>query len=413
MRHRNDAAAMGMFRSLQGFNYRTWALGALVSNVGTWMQRTAQDWLVLTQLTHNNGASVGVVIALQFAPQVLLLPWAGSAADRFDGRRFLFATQAALGTLALGLGVLTVAGLVQLWHVYVFALLLGCVTAFDSPARMAFVSELVADHDLPNAVGLNSTSFNAARLIGPAIAGILITAIGTGWVFLLNAASFGAVLVSLSRLRVDELRRRHVADKARGSFTEGFRYVWSRPDLRTILVMVFFVNVVGQNLPIFISTMSVSVFHNGAGHFGLLTSIMAIGSISGALLAARRPNPRIAVLVAGAAVFGIGLAIAAIVPYYSLFGIALVAVGVSTQTFTSTSNSVLQLSSKPVMRGRVLAISIAIAVGGTPIGAPLVGWVADTFGPRWAIGVGAAAGLAAALIGIQHLAKHPVPAREG
>ena len=408
--------ATGMFRSLHGFNYRTWAIGAFVSNVGTWMQRTTQDWLVLTQLTHHNATAVGVVIGLQFGPQVLLLPWTGPAADRFDRRSFLRVTQAALGVLALVLGALTVAGLVQLWHVYVLAFLLGCVTAFDAPTRLTFVSELVADPDLPSAVGLSSTSFNAARLVGPAIAGVLITAVGTGWVFLLNAASFVAVLVALSLLRVAELRPRHGAHGARGArggLTEGFRYVWNRPDLRTVLVMLLVVNTLGLNLPIFISTMAVSVFHKGAGEFGFLTSIMAIGSVAGALLAARRANPRITVLVATAAVFGLGLAIAAAMPGYSLFGIALVAVGVSAQSFTTTSNSVLQLGSDPVMRGRVVAIFVAFAAGGTPVGAPIVGWIADSFGPRWAVGVGAAAGVGAAVIGLTYLAKHPLSSQKG
>jgi MFS family permease len=215
----------GTFRSLNGFNYRMWAGGAFVSNVGTWMQRTAQDWIVLTQLTHHNATAVGVVMSLQFGPQVLLLPLTGFAADHLDRRKLLFVTQGAMGALALGLGILTVAGLVQLWQVYVFAFLLGCVSAFDSPARQTFVSELVVEADLTNAVGLNSTSFNAARMIGPAIAGVLIAAVGSGWVFLINAASFAAVLGSLSLLRVDELHRTNRAHRTRGSLVEGFRYV--------------------------------------------------------------------------------------------------------------------------------------------------------------------------------------------
>lgn len=215
----------GTFRSLGGFNYRVWAGGAAISNIGTWMQRTAQDWIVLTQLTHNNATAVGIVMALQYGPLVLMLPWTGLAADHFDRRKLLIATQAALGTLALGLGILTVTGLVQLWHVYVFAFLLGCVTAFDSPARQTFVSELVGEADLSNAVALNSTSFNAARMIGPAIAGILIASVGTGWVFLINAASFAAVIGSLCLLRMDELHLTDRAPRARGSLAEGFRYV--------------------------------------------------------------------------------------------------------------------------------------------------------------------------------------------
>jgi MFS family permease len=370
------------------------------------MQRTAQDWLVLTQLTHKNATAVGVVMALQFAPQILLLPMTGFAADHLDRRKLLLGTQAAMGALALGLGILTVGGLVQLWHVYVFAFLLGCVAAFDAPARQTFVSDLVVEADLSNAVALNSTSFNLARMIGPAVAGILIATVGTGWVFLINAASFAAVLCSLSLLRPGELHLKDRALRTRGSLAEGFRYVWKRPDIKAVLLMLFLIGTFGLNFPIFISTMSVTVFHAGARQYGLLTSIMAIGSVSGALLSARRAKPRIALLFVGAATFGFGLALAAIMPNYALFGVALIIIGASAQTFTTTANGAVQLSIEPVMRGRVMAIFLAIALGGTPIGAPIVGWVADTFGPRWALGVGAAGGFGAAIVGICYLAKY-------
>ena len=378
----------GTFRSLRGFNYRMWAGGAIVSNIGTWMQRTTQDWIVLTQLTNHNATAVGIVMGLQFGPQLLLLPLTGFAADHLDRRKLLIGTQVTMGALALCLGLLTVTGLVQLWHVYVFAFLLGCVSAFDSPARQTFVSDLVPEEDLSNAVGLNSTSFNAARMIGPAIAGMLIAVVGSGWVFLINAASFGAVLWSLARIRVDQLHTKPRAARTRGSFLEGFRYVWKRPDLKAALLMLFLIGTFGLNFPIFISTMSVTVFHAGAGQYGLLTSVMAIGSVIGALMSARRARPRMVFLLAGAGVFGAGLTIAACMPNQWLFGAALVSVGVAAQTFTTTTNSTVQLSTDPAMRGRVLAILLAIAMGGTPIGAPIVGWVADTFGPRWALGVG-------------------------
>ena len=286
-----------------------------------------------------------------------------------------------------------------------FAFLLGCVTAFDAPARQTFVSDLVTEADVSNAVALNSTSFNAARMIGPAVAGILINAVGSGWVFIVNAASFVAVLCSLSIIRVGELHLRNRALRTRGGLAEGFRYLWKRPDLKTLLLMLFLIGTFGLNFPIFISTMSVSVFHKGAGKYGLLASTMAIGSVAGALLAAREARPRIGRLLAGAAVFGCGCALAAIMPTFALFATALVVIGVSAQTFTTTVNGTVQLSTDPAMRGRVMAILLAIALGGTPIGAPIVGWVADTFGPRWALGVGAAAGFGAAIVGLRYIAK--------
>lgn len=396
----------GVFRSLRGRNYRTWAIGALVSNIGAWMQRTAQDWVVLTQLTHHNATAVGIVTALQFAPQVLLLPLTGFAADHFDRRKLLIITQTAMGLFALGLGLLTLTGQVQLWEVYGFAFLLGCATAFDSPARQTFVSELVSQTDLSNAVALNSASFNGARLIGPALAGTLIAGVGSGWVFLINAVSFIAVIVSLSLLGVTDLHLSDRAKRGRGSLVEGFRYVRDRPDLQAIMLMIFLIGTFGLNFPIYISAMSVSVFHAGASRFGLLTSIMAIGSVTGALLAARREKPRIALLVGGAGLFGLGFLLAALMPNYWLFGAALVVIGVSAQTFTTSTIGLVQLSTEPSMRGRVTALLLAIALGGTPLGAPIVGWVADHFGPRWALGVGAASGLGAALIGLRYLIKH-------
>ncbi|MBI1359331.1 MAG: MFS transporter [Alphaproteobacteria bacterium] len=394
------------FRSLKTYNYRLWAAGAAVSNIGTWMQRTAQDWIVLTELTHNNGTAVGIVMALQFAPQVLLLPVTGFVADHVDRRKLLMATQATMGLLALGLGLLAVTGLVQLWQVYVFAFLLGCVTAFDAPARQTFVGDLVGEADLSNAVALNSASFNAARLIGPAVAGVLISVVGSGWVFLINAASFGGVIASLTFLRGKDLHPSIRAVRKRGSFVEGFRYVWRRPDLRSVLLMLFLIGAFGFNYAIFISTMAVSVFHVGAHQFGLLTSIMAVGSVSGALLAAGRARPRIGFLLVGAATLGLGFALAAIMPNYWLFGLALVVIGISAQTFTTTANSLVQLSTEPAMRGRVLAILLAITLGGIPIGAPIVGSIADTFGPRWALCVGAAAGFCSALVGLRYLVRH-------
>jgi MFS family permease len=396
-----------VFRSLRGFNYRVWTGGAFISNVGTWVQRTAQDWLVFTQLTHHDASAVGLVMALQFGPQLLLMPWTGFAADRFNQRKLLIATQATMGVLALGLGALTIAGIVELWQVYVFAFLFGCAAAFDAPVRQTFVSELVGDDDLHNAVALNSTSFNAARMIGPAVCGLIIAAIGTGWAFLINGASFAAVLISLAFLRVAELRPNARTERVKGSFTDGFRYVWRRADLKAILFMLFLIGTFGLNFQIFISTMAVDVFHADARGYGLLSSIMAIGTMAGALLGAGRERPRFGLLLVGAGVFGIGCTLAAIAPGYWLFAAALIVIGVAALTFTNTTNSLMQLTTEPAMRGRVMALRVGIALGGTPIGAPIVGWVANHSGPRWALGVGAASGFAAAMIGAVFLARHP------
>ena len=394
------ASLAAVFRSLRVFNYRVWAAGALVSNVGTWVQRTAQDWLVFTQLTRHNASAVGTVMALQYGPQLLLLPWTGFAADHVNQRKLLLATQATMGILALVLGILTVTGFVQLWHVYVFAFLFGCAAAFDAPVRQTFVGELVGEADLSNAVALNSTSFNAARMIGPAASGVIITAIGTGWAFVINGASFFAVLVSLSLLRVHELHPSARAQSAKGGFTDGLRYAWSHRDLKPTLVMLFLIGTFGLNFPIFLSTMAVGVFHADARGYGLLASIMAVGTMSGALLGAGRDRPQFRSLLVSAAVFGLGCALAAIAPSYWWFAGALVVIGIAALAFTNTTNSLMQLSTEPAMRGRVMALRLGIALGGTPIGAPIVGWVAEHLGPRWALGLGATSGFGAAVVAV-------------
>jgi MFS family permease len=230
--------------------------------------------------------------------------------------------------------------------------------------------------------------------------------VGTGWVFLINALSFVAVLGALRMLRLDELHQKPLAVRTRGSFVEGFKYVWTRPDLKAALLMLFLIGTFGLNFPIFISTMSVTAFHAGASEYGVLSSTMAIGSVTGALLAARRARPRMTLLLLASTLFGVGCTTAALMPNYALFGLVLVVIGVSTQTFTTSTNSIVQLSTEPAMRGRVIAILLAILMGGTPLGAPVVGWVADRFGPRWALGVGAASGFGAALVGLVYLMKY-------
>ena len=397
------------FRSFRSFNFRLWTAGALVSNVGTGMQRVAQDWLVLTQLTDRNASALGIVMGLQFAPQLLLLPWTGSAADRLNQRKLLMLTQATMGALALILGVLTIAGFVQLWHVYVLAFLSGSAAALDAPVRQTFVAEMVGDEDLPNAVALNATSFNAAQMIGPAVAGLLIAKVGIGWAFLLNGLSFAAVLISMSFFRFSELRTSARAHRSASGFRQGLRYMWRKPELRAILIMLLLVGSFGFNFPIFISTMAVNVFHSDAGAFGLLSSIMAVGTVSGALFAAGQKRPNLSSLLAGAGVFGLGCTFGALAPGYWWFAAALAVSGAAVLIFANGTNSILQLSTEPSMRGRIMALRVGVGLGGMTIGAPITGWVANHYGPRWSLGLGAMAGFTAALVAVYVLARWEDP----
>ncbi len=394
-----------MFRSLRVFNYRLWFAGALVSNTGAWMQRTAQDWIVLTELTNRDAAALGITMALQFGPILLLMPVSGLMADRFDRRRLLIWTQAVQCVLALGLGVLVLSGHVELWHVYVFALLLGVCTAIDAPARQAFVSELVTDKDISNAVALNSTSFQSARLIGPAVAGVLIAWIGSGPVFLVNGVSFIGVILSLVLIRKSQLVPSPRLQKAKGQIRDGLRYVRDRKDILVVLVMVFLVGTFGFNFPIFISTMSTVEFGKGSAEFGLLSSVMAVGAVAGSLLAARRERVRFIIVVVASGAFGLVCVVAALSPTYLFFAVVLVLVGACSLTMMNTANAYVQTTTAPAMRGRVMALYMAIFAGGTPIGAPIVGLVANVWGPRWSLAIGAASGILAALIAVVWLSR--------
>jgi MFS family permease len=394
------------FRSLSIHNYRLWASGAIVSNTGTWMQRIAQDWLVLTVLTDNSGTAVGITTGLQFAPTLLLAPAAGALADRVDRRKVLIATQTALGVLALALGVLVISGVAQLWHVYLLALLLGTVSAVDAPARQAFVSELVPTQDLPNAVGLNSASFHAGRLIGPGIAGLLIHWFGTGPVFLINAVSFAAVVTSLTRMRIGELRPAPRRERGGHPIREGLAYVRHRRDILLTMVIVGMVGTFGLNFQVTTALMARLVFHKGAGEYGLLGSVMAIGSLAGALLAARREHPRLRLVVGATIAFGVFATIAALMPTYELFALALIPVGLSSLTLMTAANASVQLSTEPAMRGRVMALYMAVFMGGTPIGSPIIGWIGEHVGARWTIVLGGVVALVTAAAVVLWLALH-------
>nr|WP_254359402.1 MFS transporter [Microbacterium hominis] len=386
-----------MFRSFSVFNYRVWFIGALVSNIGAWMQATAISWVVLTELTDNDAGAMGVTMALQFAPPLLLVGVTGWVADRFDRRRLLLVTQGALMLLGIAIGALIFAGAMTLPIMYGFALALGVVAAFDNPTRQAFVSDLVAKENASNAVALNAASFNGARMIGPAVGGVVIVAVGTGWVFVINAVTFIAMLVALMLIRTHELIPRV---KAPGSarLADGFRYVARRPDLMVVFAMVFIVGAFGMNFPIVASTMAIEFGHDADG-FGLLSSILAIGSLAGALLAARRDRARIRVVIGGILLFAAAAGLSTLMPSYWLYAVTLMLTGFSVVTMLTTANGYVQTTTDPALRGRVLALYMAILLGGTPVGAPIVGWVAAEFGPRAAILLGAAAAVVAFGIG--------------
>lgn len=376
------------FASLQFRNYRLWFLGALVSNVGTWMQRLGQDWLILTRLTENSSLAVGIGTALQFGPSFLLSPLAGVVADRFNKRTVLIITQTLSALLTAALGVLTVTDVVQLWHVYVMAALLGVVTAFDSPARLSFVSEMVPVSNVPNAVGLNSTAFNGARLVGPGLAGLLIAAIGTGWLFIINGVSYLAPILALVAMRSADLFQLPPAPKAKGMLREGLRYLRGRSDIMMTLIIIGVVSTFGMNFGMTTALMSRVEFGKGPGEYGLVGSVFAIGSLTGALLAARRERPRIRLVVGAAFAFGVATGLMALMPTYELFTLACIPAGFAALTLLTAANTTIQLSTDPAIRGRVLALYMMVLLGATPIGSPFVGWVGEQFGPRWALGVG-------------------------
>lgn len=388
----------GMFRSLSLFNFRVWTIGALVSNIGGWMQATAQDWVVLTQLTDNDATAMGVTMALQFGPPLAMVGVTGWVADRFDRRRLLAVTQSVLMLLAIAVGVLLLTGVMTLPLMWGFALGFGVVNAFDGPARQAFVTDVVARENASNAVALNAASFNAARMIGPAVGGFLIVLVGTGWVFIANAATFLAMLIALALLRPAELIPR-VRAPGPARLADGLRYVARRPDLIVTFVMVFLLGAFGMNFPIFASTMALE-FGQDADGYGVLSSILAIGSLTGALLSARRARARIRVVILAAGGFGVASLVSAAMPVYVAYAATLVVVGFCTVTMLTTANGYVQTTTDPALRGRVLALYIAILMGSTPVGAPIAGWVATTFGPRAAIVVGAVAALVACGIGI-------------
>ena len=382
-------------------NYRRYAGGQVVSLIGTWMQRVAQDWLVL-ELSGGNPIALGIAAALQFGPILLLSLWAGVLADRLDKRKLLLASQIALAVCAVVLGTLDVAGVAELWHVYLLCLLVGCATAVDQPVRQSFVIELVGRDQLTNAVALNAMTFNTARIIGPAIAGVMIAAIGTGWLFLINAATFVGTVAALLSMDRAKLQRAKRVPRARGQLREGLRYVRSHRELALVLALAFCVGTFGLTFYVTLAIAVRNVFHGGPEDYGLLSTMLAVGTLGGAFLAARRAGsgfrPRPSMVVGAAMAFGALEIAVGLMPTYLAFGLMLIPAGAAVLTFTTAANSTVQLTVAPTMRGRVMALYMLLLVGGTPFGGPLVGWLAAEYGGRAPIVLGGAVTLVAASV---------------
>ncbi|MDA0634283.1 MFS transporter [Nonomuraea sp. MCN248] len=371
-----------MFRSLKIRNYRMFAIGGAVSNVGTWLQRTAQDWLIL-DLTHGSAAALGTATALQFLPMLLFGMFGGVLADRYPKRPLLITAQTMMAVLAVAIGLLTVTGAAQEWHVYVMAFTLGMISCVEVPTRQAFVVEMVGRDDLPNAIALNSSSFNLARVVGPAVAGMLIYLLGgTGPLFLINALTFAAVISSLVFMRTSELHPSDPVPRAKGQLREGLAYVMRHEKLLMPILLIAFVSMFSQAFSMSIALMAREEFQAGASSFGLASSMFAVGALAGALLAARRSTISRRVLFTGAIAFGVFQVAAGLAPSYLAYLALLVPAGIALITVNTAANAAVQLATSPEMRGRVMGIYMLVFVGGSPIGATLVGWLSEIGGPR-------------------------------
>ncbi|KDN23591.1 MFS transporter [Amycolatopsis rifamycinica] len=389
-----------MFASLRVRNYRLFFTGQVISNIGTWMQRIAQDWLVFT-LSGNNPIALGIAVALQFTPTLFLSLWAGVLADRVDKRRLLTWIQVAACSQAVILGVLDLSGIAALWHVYVLCFTLGVTAALEVPTRQSFVAEMVGRDQVANAVALNSSIFNMARIVGPAIAGFAITWIGTGWLFIANALSTVAVITGLVLMNPDKLFRVAAVPREKGQLAEGLRYVRRRSDLMTVMVLVLFVSTFGityfSSLPI----VAANVFHTAADGYGLLSTLVAVGTFTGAVMSARRGTkgrPRVRLMLVSAFFLGVFELTTAFMPTYLTFGLGLIPLGFATMTFLNTANALVQTSVSPEMRGRVMGLYVLVLIGGNPIGGPMVGWMANEFGGRSPFYIGGAVSALAAVV---------------
>ena len=395
-----------LFAALRVRNYRIYAAGALVSNVGTWLQSTAQAWLVL-QLT-GSGTALGTVIALQLLPSLLFSPLAGVLADRFPKRKLLIWMQFAMVVPSAALGCLALMGVVELWQAYVLAFLFGTGRALEAPARQAFVSEMVDANRLSNAVSLNSASFNSGRLVGPGLAGVLIALLGsgvnaTGWVIVANALSYGFVLLALALMDSSQLNPAPVTRRGRGQIRDALRYVRSRPDLLLLFTCVFCLGAFGMNFQVTSALMATETFGRGAGEFGILGSILAIGSLAGALMAAGRQRPRLRFVVGAGLIFSLAQITSGLMPTYLSYAAVLPLVGMSVLTTATTANALIQMTSAPSIRGRVVSLYLMVFLGSTPLGAPIIGAIGEYAGARWALVIsGLAAGLGIGLAGLAY-----------
>ena len=398
-----------MFSSLAQPNYRIYAIGTLISNIGTWMFRTALTWMVLV-LT-GSGTAIGVVAAALTLPTLIFSPLAGVLADRFDKRRGLIVAQIAMAMPVGVMGVLALFEVAQPWHAYVLAFGFGAGKAFEAPIRQSFVVELVGIKHLANAVALNSASFNSGRLVGPGIAGLLIAWLGsgvaaTGWVIIFNFFSFFAVFVSLTTLDLTQLRPSPRTTKVRGAIREGIRYVRDRSDLVLVLAIVFFVGTFAMNFQITSALMVTEVFNLGAKTYGVLGSIVALGSLAGALIAARRANPTIQLVIGSGSVFALLSIAAGLMPNVWSYAVLLPFQGLSVLLMMTSANSFIQLTTGSTMRGRISSLYLMVFWGGTPLGGPFIGWVGETFGGRWSLIVGGCLALAGiVLVSLWHRKK--------
>ncbi len=370
-----------IFTSLRIPNYRRYFIGGLVSNIGSWMGRTALSWLVLVELSNGSASALGLVTAIMFAPGLVLAPFAGSIADRFPKRRILMITQSWMTIDMVVMAVLVLTGVAELWMVYVMAFSDGLAFSFDNPARQSFVSEVVTSEGLPNAIGLNAASFNMARLVGPGVSGLLIALIGTGWVIALNSFSFMAMFIALATMNADQLHPAPV-QTGRGRTREGFRYALQRGDLMILLACGFAVGGLGFNYQISNAVMATEFFNKGPGEYGILGSAMGVGALLAALWAAGRATPRLRFILLGMAGYTAFNLAAAFAPNFVTFAALQVPVGLATITVLVTANTMIQSSTSPHMRGRVMALWGLVIMGVTPVISPVVGWLGDNVGPQ-------------------------------